>query len=407
MVSGRALVLLVIVVLLLVAMVIIVGAALMQKPTRAWRLQWQENASDLKRSGIKTLRGEPVQPRLVSFTELLDDPYVRSYGVRPEIYQSAQTQFVSPQSVQAVAEVGVVPERVSVLTHAIPIVDDEHGGAATDTKTAWEDYDGDYNYFENSGYEREKPEEPQLTFDEKRELDLIGSWNPGPAEISPVPEIAPGQFWATVTKSLAGVWSAVQTRYADWNVERTQRKLAAEEEAKERAERQATEDAEAALGFEIPETEVLESADIVVPEIESEVEITIEPESGFSEEAEIDTTIKPESVDLAETETESVTEPNFEFTEALPPPPPPPSAALTATQENLEQDENQEDNRRIFDEYDEDIEPTTAVPAPSEPEQLGEWVGGLRYLSEPRPEDEWRKYVPRIEDFRDSLPPED
>ncbi len=395
MVSGRALVLLVIVVLLLVAMVIIVGAALMQKPTRAWRLQWQENAYDLKRAGMKTLKGEPVQPRVVSFSELMDDPYVTYYSPAPETYRPTQAQLTRP-----VAEAGFMPERVSVLAHDESLQDLEQA------EVVWEDFDGSYNYFENSGYQPEKPEEPQLTFDEKQDLGLIGSWNPGPAEVSPVPEIEPGQFWATVAKTLAGTWATLQTRYGDWNAQRSERKLAAEEAAREQAEREAAESAEA---------EPLESASVTEPEIEPESEIAIVAESVVAGEPEIEAAFEsepmPESLSVAESgievEPETSVGPEPKFAVEFPPPPPSPSVAIVETQEDLVEEESPAESMRIFDEYDEDIEPTTAVPVASEPEQLGEWIGGLRYLSEPRPEGEWRKYVPRIKDFRDSLPPED
>ncbi|MFZ1383058.1 MAG: hypothetical protein WAS54_09785 [Scrofimicrobium sp.] len=402
MVSGRALVLLVIVVLLLVAMVIIVGAALMQKPTRAWRLQWQENAFDLKRAGMKTLKGEPVQPRVVSFSELMDDPYVTYFSPAPETYRLPQAQLTRP-----VAEAGFMPERVSVLVH------DESSAVLEQSEVAWEDFDGSYNYFDNSGYQPEKPEEPQLTFDEKQELGLIGSWNPGPAEVSPVPEIEPGQFWATVAKTLVGTWATLQARYGDWNAQRSERKLAAEEAAREQAEREATESAEAevVLDSQIFEAEPLESVSVTGPE----AEIAIAAESVVEGEPEIDAAVEsepmPEPIRVAEPgievepETPVGPEPKFAV-EFPPPPPPPPSAAIVGTQEDLVEDESPAESLRIFDEYDEDIEPT-AVPVASEPEQLGEWIGGLRYLSEPRPEGEWREYVPRIKDFRDSLPPED
>lgn len=71
--SALVLLLLTIVVLPSVAMVIIVAAALMQKPTRQWRVEWQQNTSELRRSGVKTLKGEPVQPRVVPFEELWEE----------------------------------------------------------------------------------------------------------------------------------------------------------------------------------------------------------------------------------------------------------------------------------------------------------------------------------------------
>ena len=68
--STQLLLLLVIVVLPAVAAAVIVTAALLQKPTRQWKVEWQQNASDLRRPATRTVRGGTVKPRPVTFDEL-------------------------------------------------------------------------------------------------------------------------------------------------------------------------------------------------------------------------------------------------------------------------------------------------------------------------------------------------
>lgn len=335
MVSGRAIILLVTIVLLLIAMAIIAGAALLQKPTRTWRLQWQQNTADLKRAGIKTLKGEPVQPRVVPFDELMSDPVVTYYQSRPDLYQTQPPTGAVP----------VLPSRVSILPKPTETVDEP-----STSDGGWDT--GQPDYFDSETF-IEAPEEPILSFDEKRELGLIGSWNPGPAEVSEVPEIEPGMFWATVWTWLVESWTQVQTRYRDWNVARDERKAAAE------------------------------VAETTEPVADSSLEA--DSPAGVTSMVEIDSQLPPPPPPVIDIDLDGETNVEIEL----------PQVEI----EDIAESPN-DSSPRIFDEFDENEEPTVSVPEDFAGDQLAEWIGGLQYLLEPRPENEWREYVPQIDAFR-------
>ena len=73
--------------IVLVAILVIIVAALVQRPTSAWRAQWKRNAQDVRRTGARPLRGEPVQPRLVRFEEIwrTDAELGSAYVAAPKI----------------------------------------------------------------------------------------------------------------------------------------------------------------------------------------------------------------------------------------------------------------------------------------------------------------------------------
>ena len=168
-----ALLLLVVLAFIILATAVIIIAALVQKPTRQWRLQWAENTADLKSSGVKTLRGEPVQPRRVSFDEL---------WIAAEMAQSGQGYQRGASNVAGRTAVAGTFASSPVAVAALPKLP---------KYPPWS-----------------PPPEgpPPPTFDELRAADLIGTTNPGASDVSAVPEIPPGQFWTTVGAFAKGLW---------------------------------------------------------------------------------------------------------------------------------------------------------------------------------------------------------
>lgn len=171
-----ALLLLVVLAFIIIATAVIVVAALVQKPTRAWREQWAKNTADVRASGVKTLRGEPVQPKRVSFDELW-------VGV-----EARQAGLVQPRAVQGSS------------AHVPALVTPPQAVAKAPKYPPWSP----------------PPEEPPPpTFDELLAADLIGSTNPGAPEVSATPDASLGQILAGIPKALESLWAKVTSRSSD------------------------------------------------------------------------------------------------------------------------------------------------------------------------------------------------
>lgn len=384
MISGRLLILALIVVLLLTAMAIIVIAALAQKPTRQWRIQWQENTADLRRSGIRTLKGEPVQARVVPFEELFYEPV-------PHVYSVATTQQTTyhfppppPPSVEEWESVDVVPEPG-------PFSQDLEPATPRVTRRVVKEF----------------PKEPELSWDEKRELGLVGSSNPGPPDVSPVPEIPPGEFWIAITavskhawELTKQTWEQVLSRYQSWNEQRGKAlELDTEESADEAQLEEQTDAGESTPESLSSEPTKAASSDlgltaahfITLPIID---ELAEEVTDEVAEEAVIEVA---EEAELPPPPPPPVSEPG----------PPPPPAVLEVESPTVARDWlgsgilasiDEEPSIRIFDLEDEEP-PVEQSPLEQSPPNLTNWIGGLRYLREPRPKDEWRRFIPRISEM--------
>lgn len=178
--NSAAYLLLVVLGFILLATGIIIIAALAQKPTREWRVQWAQNAKDLKKSGVRTLRGEPVQPRVVGFEAL----WQVTTGIAP-----LRTVVASGTGPNATA---TTMANVATLAPGTVVGKVKY--------SPW----------------KPAPEGPEpLTFDELLEADLIGPQNPGAVEVSDKPEIEPGQFWATTAVAAQGLWQLLSTKAGD------------------------------------------------------------------------------------------------------------------------------------------------------------------------------------------------
>ncbi len=175
-VTTPALLLLVVLAFISLASAVIIVAALVQKPTRQWREQWARNTADLREAGTKTLRGEPVQPKRVSFDELWVGVEAREAGL------------VAPPGAQPVH----VPASGSAVQPEVP--------HKTSKYPPWSP----------------PPEAPPPpTFDELLAADLIGTTNPGASDISATPDATFSEFLVTLPSLFKAFWEKVTSRASD------------------------------------------------------------------------------------------------------------------------------------------------------------------------------------------------
>ena len=335
-----ALLLLVVLAFIILATAVIIIAALVQKPTRQWRLQWAENTADLKSSGVKTLRGEPVQPRRVSFDEL---------WIAAEMAQSGQGYQRGASNVAGRTAVAGTFASSPVAVAALPKLP---------KYPPWS-----------------PPPEgpPPPTFDELRAADLIGTTNPGASDVSAVPEIPPGQFWTTVGAFAKGLWDQAS------NLAKT-------------SLTKPDKDAEAGAH---KASDLL--ADAVEPGPAAEPQVSVPPPPAPPEPDELD---QPADVPVTfpvELPEEPSVEDSVEVPAELLAPvplvePSPQVSEEVSVEQSVEGPEPELRHSYV------NWTPTENSEELEDSSSLSSWVGGLKYLQEEPKLDAWRARLPKLSD---------
>ncbi len=367
-ISGRVLMLVLIVVLLLVAMAVIVAAALMQKPTRQWRVQWQENTADLRRAGIKTLKGEPVQPRMVPFEDLINDPT----GVNTQTLVLHPVRHGQEPLVIAPPLGAVMPAASQVES----VYDQDQDRSVRSPLDQIDPVASSAGYVVEPAAETIEYVDPAEAEEDEYEAEEIEFHLPAPSENDDESEddSSDVDYFAAAAAWFAATRERISDRYQQWSAERSERRAAAERDAAS---------AEDGPDSDVPEGSEVEKIDEVDPELAVREAVSGDTSAG------------------------------------IPPPPPPPSpesevpeakeVASVRPHESVEEDRElvivdwldeadltkvqpEEDPVSSSDADSESIEESTAA-------LLSEWLRDFTPTADPPATEstqKWREYIPQL-----------